>query len=226
MHDLMLRLTLSTMLSGALIFGGILGVIRTQGAPQDSLRSLLRSPENGACADQQANNGQPAPCFFDIVPGVTRIDQAIDRLENHPWVGEFQIFRGMEIDSGFLRWSWTGAQPEEIDSRRSGQMWYQRGVIRWLEIPTTLTVGDLWLLLQMPEAGRIHLTSAGDQRVYGVALYYGGRLGARADHDCPLRAAAYWRAPIIVRINSPLDAQTALEGEDHAFQPPRLRRCA
>lgn len=173
---------------------------------------------------------QPQPecggrCPLGLRPGWTDLDEAADMLTAHPWATGVHYTRGMELDSGYLRWEWTGAQPAEIDAARPGSVWIQRGFVQWVEIATRYPFGTLWQMLGPPQSGRVHTTSAMPERMFQVTTYDRAMLSARTEIFCPANRARYWRAQAVIRFNSPDESYLVRRGEPEPWASADLRGC-
>jgi hypothetical protein len=164
-------------------------------------------------------------CLIGIKPGSMSMPEALDELEANPWVSNIRYFRGMELDSGYLYWEWTGSQPAFIEPTKQGFLWFYRGIVRWVEITTRVRLGDLWMIRGEPQGGRLHTSSASPPRVYQFVLYDQGKLVGRTDVICPMDASAYWRAPVTLRINSLDESYLVLEREQGPWQMPDVSGC-
>lgn len=172
------------------LFAGVVAFVRAQATPDDSARTFLSSG-GASCISS-------APCFLGIQPGETRASDAFILLEHHEWVGELYLYRGMESDSGFLQWTWSGAQPSYIDDTNRASLWFQGGIVDWVRVDLNLTFGDIWLLLDAPQTGRIHMVSSVPARAYQLVNYLNGGLQVRTEFLCPLRLTAFWGAAVQV----------------------------
>ncbi|MBW4439209.1 MAG: hypothetical protein KME04_18865 [Pleurocapsa minor GSE-CHR-MK-17-07R] len=169
--------------------------------------------------------GEAVVCPLDISAGDMSMPQALDLLEASPWVERIYYSRGMDIDSGYLQWDWSGAQPAYINANRRGSLWFSQGLVQWVEIGTTLRFGDVWVALDRPQYGRVRTSSASDGRLFQVATYYDGGLSTRLDLRCPLDASRFWRAPVVLRANGELEALMMLQMEPDTYELPRRRSC-
>lgn len=183
--------------------------------PPDDVRSFLSS-DGITCFS-------PAPCFFGIQPGETRANEVFRLLEAHSWVEEFYIYRGMESDSGLVQWTWSGQQPDYIDSTTPASLWFQHGVVNWIEVDLNLTFGDIWLLLDAPQTGRIYMMSSTPPRAYQLVDYQNRSLQVRSEFGCPLHLAAFWRAKVRVTTSSTLAPWQ--RDESAAYRLPYPRGC-
>jgi hypothetical protein len=189
-----------------LLFAGALAAIHAQPYGDASLRAFLA---DAACA---------APCFIGIQPGVTDLTTLQAILDAHPWIEGYRYARGMALDSGFLSWTWSGAQPAFIDSGIEGKLWVQDARVQWLEVATRFSFGDLWLM-QRPDGGHSSPASVEPRRIHHEAGY--GQIVARTEVLCPLQPTTFWIAPIVFRA---LTEQSAPSRESYAL--PNWQGCS
>ena len=195
-----------------LLAAAVLGVgaIRTLAHDSVDLRGLLRC-ETGA-----------ETCLMGIVPGETSADAVIAHLHQHAWVDQFQRRRGMDMDSGLILWTWSGAQPAAINPQVDGRLWYENSLVRYVEIPLQIGIGEFWLALGAPETGRLVRTSGGADG-YVSAGFLQTRVLAVASVDCPLAARIFWRQRGVLRVQD--ERSAAVSRRDGAFQPPVWGEC-
>ncbi len=186
---MLFRLTLFT-LPLLLLFALVIGAIRWQPYQPGDARALLDMP--------------------GIQPGITTILQLESFARSHPWIQAARFSRGMEIDSGYLQWTWSGQQPSYIDSRREGSMWVQGGRVQWIDIQTVIPYGDVWLSLPPPLETTVYSIATTPPRAQYHAHYVEGTLRIRTELRCPLHLSAFWAAPVIVRLQA--GAQTIAAG--------------
>lgn len=129
-------------------------LIHTQPFDDQPVRALLTPPE-----------GCFAPCFMGIVPGGTRVEDAVAILRAHEWVGSVE--RGTVVS-----WTWSGRQPAAIPTHAKGQFStfasYESPFVASLYIPTGLPYGEFLLVYGNPDRSYV----AADHRAQGTYLYY------------------------------------------------------
>jgi hypothetical protein len=211
-----LRLALALAGGLTMLFTGTVAFTRAHAQPDDRVRDFLKSGSAGCMSD--------VPCFLGIQPGETHASDAFTLLESHEWVDERYLYRGMEIDSGLVQWTWSGAQPEYIDDTRRASLWFQDAIVRWVEIDLNLSFGDIWLLLDAPQTGRIHMVSSTPARAYQLVDYLKGGLQVRTEFLCPLHLMAFWRATVQVTANSPVAPRT--RADPSVYRLPHPHECA
>lgn len=154
-------------------------------------------------------------CFMGIRPGATPIREAIDMLRAHPWVANVLTRPPFAQAS----WTWSGAQPDYIDSgvpgtlRRTGDSY-----VSLIQIRTHYSYGDLWLQLGTPQTG---YTWRQPSALMHGSYYPAYSLLAINYLACPTRLFDFWRMPVIVQFG---DAVAALDSR-YAEQSARDRTC-
>jgi hypothetical protein len=170
-----------------LVFGLCIGVIRARPA-DNPLRALLTSPEN--CA---------APCYLGIHPGVTTADDAMAILASYPWV---QDIRRQTTYIDRVYWRWNDPPDAVIDASTEGSLWLVDEIVQEIAISTTLTFGDVWLLLGPAQRGSFLLGSLdvpGKSGAFHTALYRDARVEVAFVAECPIRLQAFWESRVTVR---------------------------
>lgn len=210
-----LTIRLAPLIAGCVmaLFTGIVALARAQPETDQAARSFLSGNGDGCF------NG--APCFLGIQPGTTRADETFALLDHHAWIDQFYLYRGMESDSGLVQWSWSGAQPDYIDGTKPASLWFQHSVVSWIEVDLNLTFGDIWLLLDAPQTGRVYLMSTTPARAFQLVDYGNGQLQVRSEFNCPLRLSAFWRAAVRVTATDPNELRLRVEPVDYRLPYPR-----
>jgi hypothetical protein len=168
-----------------LLFAGALATIHAQPHDDETLRAFL---DDADCS---------ASCLMSIQPGRTDFMEVSGILEAHPWVSEYRYTRGMAQNAYFFTWWWSGAQPDYIDNRVAGKLWIERRRVKWIEVATRFSFGDLWLI-QRPEHARFSLMSVEPRRVLHEAGY--GQINVYTEVVCPLQPTSFWVAPAVFRV--------------------------
>lgn len=177
-------------MAGALfsaLFAGLIAVIRAAPADDGGLRHFME--DVAACIAAE-------PCALGFALDQGTLDSLNAFARHHPWVTRARFSRGMDSDSGYLTWDWSGAQPPQIAGSSQGGLWVQRGVVRSAIIPTTIRLGDLWFAMPPPDDIQLYGASVQPQRVYLLLDYFDGLLRAEATLYCPVRPEAYWHAAV------------------------------
>jgi hypothetical protein len=183
-----------------LLFG--MGVVAYAAAHTDNMGAALRELLHpGACA---------APCWQGIRPGVTRSFEAVERLEALAWVTDLFTVQGIATSESYIRWNWTGAQPEVIDAARSGQMWLHEGRVYAIDIPLAVHFSEVWGAFGTPEAERYQTAPFAPPQAFYHIYYFGGTLEIRGSIACPLNA----RNRLATRVDAHIAQATTLAVSD------------
>ena len=143
------------------------------------------------------------PCWEGIRPGFTTIEEMTRLLEERGWIRDRQFNYSMEIDTGLLTWRWRDTPSPLIEANRMGIAWIQHNVVQWIDLPTRLTFGDVWLLYNRPFRGAIQPASVVPKRINHYASYdEQDLLQVRSTVFCPVRTINFWKAPVNVLIGS------------------------
>ncbi|MDZ4763314.1 MAG: hypothetical protein SGI73_02100 [Chloroflexota bacterium] len=180
-----LRLTLFLCLGFALL----LALVQMQ-PPTNPARAFLADIE--ACVSSDPN----APCDLGVRPLHTNLEALDGFIRDHAWVADARFSRGMEIDSGYLAWTWSGTQPSAFDDASSGGLWLQEGVVLNVMLPTTLKLGDIWLTLPPAQDSQMFGASVMPLRLYYQLDYFEGALRVEVEITCPITPARLWNAAV------------------------------
>jgi hypothetical protein len=143
------------------------------------------------------------PCWEGIRPGFTTIEEMTRVLEEGGWIRDRQFNYSMEIDTGLLTWRWRDTPSPLIESKRIGIAWIQHNVVQWIDLPTRLTFGDVWLLYNRPLRGSIQPASVVPKRINHYASYdEQDLLQVRSTIFCPVRTVNFWKAQVNILIGS------------------------
>lgn len=124
----------------------------------------------------------PAPCFMGIRPAHTGVNQAYEQLQAHPWVEE-AIFWDIRLQFS-IEWRWNGRQPAYLRDRPEVEI-RDRVEIEYIAVPTTLTIGELWLAMGRPDSTTVGLLS-------GLVYYPQYGFFARVGTTC----RRFWQEPL------------------------------
>jgi hypothetical protein len=140
-----MRLLLTFILLLTLFFSACIGLIRAQPYDDSELRTFLAPPD-----------GCPRPCFMGIRPGVTRAEEATAILEAHEWINTVSRYEATE-DVGIvsLTATWSGRQPDFIDSSVALWLSVRDNSIQMISIPTRIPLGQIFLQLGIPQYGEV-----------------------------------------------------------------------
>lgn len=147
----------------------------------------------------------PALCFLGIYPGRTTVEQALDQLRTHEWVGSAQL-NASGRGYGDIRWQWSGQQSAFIDTTRPARITFywddedpdgprlNDSIIETLTIYTDIRMYRLQAWFGLPDNG----TSAfrNDENL-GYAATYNvdyGMVDISTVMTCPAQLLSYWEA--------------------------------
>jgi hypothetical protein len=175
-----------------LLLVALVGLIRAQPSGDDALQGLL---SEDACS---------LPCFMGIRPGLTNTQEAVRLLEGHEWVESVtqHIWFGGPNRS-LYSWSWSGLQPAFVNDALPGVFSTRDNIVAVLQVPTTIALGDFWLLNRPQHS----LIAREPGRLSYRAIYLGGALQIETMLVCPLKLGDFWRAPVLITVSS--DVQPA-----------------
>jgi hypothetical protein len=94
------------------------------------------------------------PCFLDIQPGVTTIDEAISILQNHQWVKTVMAMAPDRLATQHIYWEWRDDAPAFIQSGKphsGGSLFVNYGIVQNVEVSTGIPLGTVWLWRGAPE---------------------------------------------------------------------------
>ena len=199
----MVRALLKPILPLMLLFTTVIGLVYALPGEDDNLLESLIVPPDGC----------RAPCWQGIQPGVTPVNEAIERLEANPWIDHLIITESFgATHNGFIGWVWSGQQPAPIDGRLRGAMWVSYDVVQSVRIPTTIPFGALWLRFHRPAQGSFHLAldaHAMDYVVLHIAVYRDYKFVAWSEVSCPLSPASFWSAPMYIQFTNTASTELA-----------------
>jgi hypothetical protein len=192
----MRRLVLTALVALTLLFTVCIGLIHAQPYDDTDLRTFLMP--SGDCV---------MPCFMGIRPGITRIDDALNIVHTHPWVDSYTTHfstNGVVL----ITWSWSGQQPDYIDSRVVGGLSTGgTNFVDRIDFSTRLSMGS-FVLWKPPDGGGLRCTSL--PRVTGLFIHYNEDLIAEVNISpirclrgrCPITFDRLWFSPTLVTIGN------------------------
>lgn len=187
------RLVALGSLSAALLFCGVIAVIRAQPESAD-VRSFLAPPQD--CAP---------PCWQGIQPGVTTGAEVITILEAHPWVE--RVYLGGSQTDARIFWQWNGQEPLFARQRSSGfpdsYITLYNNVVRYIRLSTRIPYGAVRTLLGAPDTGTFLPTTPNTYNTlyFHTAGYYNGGVVFATNVSCPATPASFWNDPVVVTYN-------------------------
>jgi hypothetical protein len=137
------------------------------------------------------------PCWAGIRPGVTHLDEALQILQHHPWIGHMAM-EG-ELASGktsaLIWWHWNGQQSPLIDGSVDGRLISQNDVVQFVIVSTRVPMGDARLVLGPPSMGKLSRDAVDSTatKFAHLAVYDGLTLQSPA--TCPVRLTQLWHLP-------------------------------
>lgn len=133
----------------------IIVAIHTQPYDDPDLRTLFDEPE---C---------PAPCFMNIQPGITPIEEAARLLEQHEWVERVEphtLMQGSDPEHvrGWLFWDWSNRAPVWLRASgaaldHAGALATLDGVVDRIILATRIPFGRLRTLYGLPDGYSLSL---------------------------------------------------------------------
>ncbi len=167
------------------------------------LIGVIRHDDAAIRAFLQPSTECSTPCWEGIRPGVTTIEDMTRILEENGWIRDRQFNYSMEIDTGLLTWRWRDPPSPFIESQRIGISWVQHNIVQWIDLPTRLTFGEVWLIFDHPLRGAIQTSSVIPKRINHYASYHEQDwLQVRSTIFCPVRTRDFWQSPVNVLIGS------------------------
>lgn len=160
-----------------------------------------------------------SPCFMGIRPGITRMTEAHDLLEAHPWVGDIES----RLDSGCctiaVSWRWNGHQPDMLgDNENTVYFVYDPAtgeqIVQNIALHTRITGGEAILALgewSLADTGALK----GLDRAYVEILYRRQFISLSADISCPLSRWRLWQAPITFALSKSDQDITGMQPLNH-----------
>lgn len=132
----------------------------------------------------------PYPCWLDIRPGVTNSSEAIERLQESPWVGHIYGPERLTAHTSTVRWDWTAQTPDFVDRRRSGELWMADDKVYTIQLPLTLRSGDVQSALGAPDQVTVQDAPLTWPSVFTYSLYFDGTLELDSTILCPVTLAS------------------------------------
>lgn len=190
---LLLRLALLAMLGSTALIALMIGA------------SAAFTPEDGAMAALFGSPECAAPCFFDIRPGETTLEEAYAILSAHPWVKNLTIEPNIS-ESQSLAWQWNGNQPSFLtdkDGYSSMQSFSTTDrIVEIIHIQTRIPYGLIWLTFGEPESaystpkGRPSPLDAMPRSFRYDSYYRSGTIAVHMTNPCPFSVRDYWNSEV------------------------------
>ena len=137
-----------------------------------------------------------APCWVGIQPGVTSLSGAMAVLQQHDWVTFVEYQPTTPPSGGRLVWQWTASASSVIDPTRPGVAGIHRELVSWIQIPTTLALGDVWLAKGDPVKAVTRAALPAHNRVRHYVMYDEQAVQWRSMIDCPWQLQRFWHASV------------------------------
>jgi hypothetical protein len=83
----------------------------------------------------------PKFCFLGIIPNVTSLEKALERLREHRWIAKVWIKPSHQQVS----WQWSGQQPGLIDTKRAPFLEYNNGHVTQIHLQSNIPFGEVLL---------------------------------------------------------------------------------
>jgi hypothetical protein len=184
-----------------LVFAALVVLVASRTSRADAqLRRFLTMPD---CS---------TPCWQGIQVGVTTDQQALAILQHHPWIGRMAVYRypGTVGDNMLVYWDWSGQQPDWLVGAENGALTTRNGTVETIVLQTTISLGDVWLLLGRPQKGVLvsMVPLYGEPVYYHHGAYRDGHITVRSRVACPLRLLALWEAPVEITLRADTQAIT------------------
>jgi hypothetical protein len=166
--------------------------------------------------------GCPMPCFMGIRPGVTTYDEALTILEGHSWVERVEATPHDAISI----MQWTGKQPDFIDTNIPVDLRFsQSGTVYDIDVHTTLSAGDVRLLLGTPSALKLGVLRAPSAAIYVTNLYNQYSLGLMALVACPIGYERFLVSPARIMLSNTPTQTTGSAAWDRNTDGLQASRC-
>ncbi len=183
-------------------FGLLIGAVQSFPAPPPDL-SAFNDLLDYTCA---------RPCLLGVEPETMSVVDAMDQLDNHPWVGTIlqgsTNFFSRDVS---IYWTWSGEQPDFIDAQTPGRLvgWTDTGsiphIVTGIEFATTLRLYDLEQALGTTSDGLALYMAQSDTINYILSYHHADtvtRLNLYAEIPCPFHLMAYWQTPAMVHYSA------------------------
>lgn len=176
----MVRLLLKSSLVATVVFALVIGVIGSRPYDSRDLRALLLS---ASCSQ---------PCWQQIRPGVTTVNEALVLLNADLWVSR------VEQNGSEIHWFWSGRQPALINASAPGVLLTSNERVLLVRVQLNAAFGDLQLAFGQPR-----WTSAGKfSRAVRVQFTYPDNYWTLSMVlECPMGPDAFWRSQPEVTVN-------------------------
>jgi hypothetical protein len=169
----------------------ITGVIYARSSPYDDrdLRALL-TPD-----------GCPAPCIMGIRPGVTTAYEAVQKLQENPWVKDLQVNRNSDGAMVSAQWEWNGKQPSLIPSQSPAFLLFSMTdegaiFIDKMTLTTSVPIAYAYLLMGQPNTLQSWAADKTPPDAVVGANYRDHFFTVWSVVPCPMTKFTFWEAPM------------------------------
>ena len=142
-----------------------------------------------------------AACFVGIQPGITTVDEALERLASSGWTSDIDN-RTINNVSGFISWKWSSQKPNWISGKVEGKIWATQKHIVQIVIYGDFQLGDTRLALGLPDQEVIDATEDRN-RVYSLYTASYAQAGLMIQSWQPCRVMEPLRRPVILTYTMP-----------------------
>lgn len=212
----MIHSLLKLVLLFVLLFTACISLIHAQPRDDSDLLTFLTPP-----------NGCPMPCFMGIRPGAMTAEEAVAILDAHEWVGEVEVsLNDVTRRPDTLLWNWSGSQPGFIQDTifgnpYRGNLRVRDGIVSAIWIPTTVSLGDIWLVWGQPDEFAFSLFRRVDEDGQPLFLSYFNifserRLVSQTFAYCPY-FPINWYSPVAITLGDINDVVFISENETSTY---------
>lgn len=143
-----------------------------------------------------------AACFVGIQPGITTVEEAVERLAASGWTRDIDN-RTINNVSGFISWKWSDQKPAWISASVDGKIWASQKQVVQILIYGDFQLGDTRLALGLPDQEVIDATEDRN-RVYSLYTAAYSQTGLMIQSWQPCNVLEPLRRPVIVTYTMPV----------------------
>lgn len=174
----------------AVLFAGMIGMIRAQPYTDGGLRTVLAPVPD--CW---------LPCWNNIRLLRTTTDEAAAILATYEPAG--QIGYHIDQNPGQIYWSWQALQPSQRAIAQLAYVWVDGGRITQIYLPGFRTYADVWMLLGKPQQVKIYRDMLHDSNRLIYLSIYENEIYVESQITCSAQHGDLWRALTAVIIGRP-----------------------
>jgi hypothetical protein len=183
-----------------LLFAASISLIRARPYNDNDFRFFFLPPEN--CR---------RPCWQQIRPGATTVNEALNILEGVPWAADVVVNKQM------ISWTWGDESPLPVDTRLPGKMLISNNYIVAIAVPLNISFGDLQVLFGQP---RWRSLGKFNRNVSVQFTYPQEYVTMSMRLECPMNLASFWYAQPEILLNS-----TSSTGQPYTSSLEFLKNC-